>query len=191
MALKNTSDEELILLFKQDSRNAEKVFSLLMQKYAEPLYYQVRKITRNHEESNDILQNVWIKVWKNLADFKQESSLFTWLYRIARNEALNFLQKEKRHRSVDADESFIEIIAGHHVLDNFSEEQVLENLMKAIHSLPEKQALVFQLKFFDELKYSEISERLNTSEGALKASYHIAVQKIREILLHELNLQTI
>lgn len=189
MAKPNISDDELILLFKQDKRHAEKVFSQLMQKYAEPLYYQIRKITRNHEETNDVLQNVWIKVWKNLEDFKQESSLFTWLFRIARNESLNFLQKEKRHRSVEMDESFIEILAGHHVLDNFSEDEVQQSLMKAIASLPDKQALVFNMKFFDDLKYSEISQQLNTSEGALKASYHIAVQKIQEILLRELNLQ--
>ncbi|MGV3631258.1 MAG: RNA polymerase sigma factor [Bacteroidota bacterium] len=190
MAKTNIPDDELILLFRQDKRHAEKVFSLLMQKYAEPLYYQIRKITRNHEETNDVLQNVWIKVWKNLDDFKQESSLFTWLFRIARNESLNFLEKEKRHRSIDADDAFIEILAGHHVLDNFSEDEVQASLLKAIASLPEKQALVFNLKFFDDLKYSEISQQLNTSEGALKASYHIAVQKIQEILLRELNLQS-
>lgn len=186
----NFSDQELIALFQQSEKNAEKVFACLLKKYNESLYFHVKKIIRNHEETNDVLQNVWIKVWKNLDDFKQESSLFTWIFRIARNESLNFIKSEKRHRSVDVDTSFIEIVAGHHVLDNFSEEEVQNTLMKAVNSLPDKQALVFQMKFFEDLKYSEISARLNTSEGALKASYHIAVQKIEEFLLRELNLST-
>ena len=190
MQQENFSDQELITLFKQSEKNAEKVFAALLKKYSEPLYYHIKKITRNHEETNDVLQNVWIKIWKNLDDFKQESSLFTWIFRIARNESLNFLQAEKRHITVDVDTSFIEIIAGHHVLDNFSEEEVQKSLMKAVNSLPDKQALVFQMKFFEDLKYSEISAKLNTSEGALKASYHIAVQKIEEILLRELNLSS-
>lgn len=191
MSVEKFSDQELIALFMQSEKNAEKVFSELMKKYAEPLYYHIRKITRNHEETNDVLQNVWIKVWKNLADFKQESSLFTWIFRIARNESLNFLQAEKRHRSVDVDDSFIEIVAGHHVLDNFSPEDIQQSLLNALAQLPDKQALVFQMKFFDDLKYSEISAKLGTSEGALKASYHLAVQKIQDILLRELNLQLI
>lgn len=185
------TDQELVALFKANERNAERVFAELLQKYTEPLYYQIRKILRNHEETNDVLQNVWIKVWKNLGDFKEESSLFTWLYRIARNESINHIQKEKRHQSVDASDSFIEVAAGHHVLDNFSEEEVEQQLMNAINTLPEKQALVFKLKFFDDLKYSEMSAILNTSEGALKASYHIASQKVEEFLLKQLNLQSL
>lgn len=191
MAKQVWTDQEIITHFKASSANAERVFSELLKKYTEPLYHQIRKITRNHEETNDILQHVWIKVWRHLADFKEESSLFTWLYRIARNETLNFIQREKKHQSVDVDDSFIEIVAGHHVLDNYSEEEVQKQLMNAIQALPEKQALVFQLKFFDDLKYSEIAAKLNTSEGALKASYHIASQKIQEYLLVQLNLQTI
>lgn len=187
MAEKKLTDKELLDLFKNKSKT-ELVFSQLIKKYAEPLYYQIRKITRNHEETNDILQNVWIKVFKSLSSFNSDSSLYTWLYRIARNETINHMNKEKRHRSIDVDDSFIEIISGHHVLNNFSEEKVQEALLEAINQLPEKQALVFQLKFFDELKYSEISLRLNTSEGALKASYHIAVQKIESFLLNKLNL---
>lgn len=191
MAKQVWTDQEIIEHFKASAQNAERVFAELLKKYTEPLYHQVRKITRNHEETNDILQHVWIKVWRHLGDFKQESSLFTWLYRIARNETLNFIQREKRHHSVNVDDAFIELVAGHHVLDNFSEEEVQKQLMNAIQALPEKQALVFQMKFFDDLKYSEIAEKLNTSEGALKASYHIASQKIQEFLLVQLNLQTI
>ena len=126
-----------------------------------------------HPDDNEIL---------NL--FKQGAS---WMYRIARNETITFLEKEKKNSSIDIDDSLVEIIAGHASLDTHNAEEISELLMKAIEILPEKQALVFQLKYFEDLKYSEISAQLGTSEGALKANYFHAVQKIQDFILSKLN----
>lgn len=167
---------------------AERAFKAIVTQYGELLYRQIRTIARNHEHTNDILQNVFIKVYQNLSDFKGDSTIYTWLYRIARNESLNFLDKEKRRTGVDLDAPVMEILAGHSSLDGISEEDISNWLLEAIDSLPEKQAIVFQLKYFEDMKYSEISVRLSTSEGALKANYHHARQKIEEFLLSKLNL---
>jgi len=180
-------DDSIIELFAQGGTLADKAFSQLVQKYGESLYSQIRAIARNHEHTNDILQNVLIKVFQNLNNFKGDSALYTWLYRIARNETLNFLDKEKRRTGIDIDEPILEIIAGHSVLDGISSEDITEILQAAIDTLPEKQAVVFQLKYFEELKYSEISTRLKTSEGALKANFHHAKQKIEVFILNRLN----
>lgn len=180
-------EKQLIASIVSQSAGSEQAFSLLVKKYSRQLYWQIRRITRNHEESDDILQNVWVKVWKNLQSFQGESSFYTWLYRISRNETLNFLQKEKKHRGIELDPAVVEIVAGHQLLDQLSETQISEMLLEAIDSLPEKQALVFQLKYFEDLKYTEISAQLSTSEGALKASYHHAVTKIQDFLEKRLN----
>ncbi len=181
-------DQEIIDLFNQGGASLEKAFGILVAKYGETLYSQIRRITKNHELTNDVLQNVLIKIFQNLAKFNQDSALYTWMYRIARNETLNYLEKEKRRSGIDMDDSMIEILAGHNGLDNLTEQEIWDSLQAAIAILPEKQALVFQLKYFDEMKYSEISKKLNTSEGALKASFHHAKQKIQEFLLNRLNL---
>lgn len=180
-------EKEILDLFAQGGHHSEKAFKLLVKQYSESLYHLIRRYTKNHEHTNDVLQNVLIKVFKNLADFKQDSALYTWLYRIARNESLNFIEKEKRKTGVDIDEPILEIIAGNQAIDNLGAEKISDLLHKAISTLPEKQALVFQLKYFEDLKYSEISSRLNTSEGALKASFHHARQKIEDFLIKELN----
>lgn len=180
-------ENEILQLFKEGGSAAERAFEAITTQYGDLLYRQIRAITRNHEYTNDVLQNVFIKVFQNLANFKGESSLYTWLYRIARNETLNFLEKEKRRVGVDLDEPVMEIIAGHNSLDGISEDNISVWLQQAIDELPEKQAIVFQLKYFEDLKYGEISKRLNTSEGALKANYHHARQKIEEFLKSKLN----
>lgn len=184
---KHPDDQDIINWFAQGGSKAEIAFSHLVQKYGDSLYRQIRFITRNHEHTNDVLQNVLVKVYQNLSGFKQESGLYTWLYRIARNETLNFISKEKRHKSVDLDQNFFEISAGHAVLDAHQPEFIESVFREAVLQLPEKQARVFQMKYFEEMKYSEISSVLNTSEGALKASYHIARQKIEEYVLSKLN----
>lgn len=180
-------DQEILNWFDQGGSSAERAFSKLVEKYGESLYRQIRLIAKNHEHTNDILQNVLIKVYQNLSGFKQDSSLYTWLYRIARNESLNFIAKEKRRTGVDLDEPVFEIMAGHSVLDNQSPELIERLLMEAIDTLPEKQSLVFKLKYFEDLKYSEIAVRLQITEGALKANFHHAKQKIEEFVLNRLN----
>ncbi len=185
--IKHPDDNEILNLFKQGASSSEKAFTQISQKFGKQLYWQIRRITKNHEHTNDILQNVFVKIWLNLSGFNAQSSLYSWMYRIARNETITFLEKEKKNSSIDIDDSLVEIIAGHASLDTHNAEEISELLMKAIEILPEKQALVFQLKYFEDLKYSEISAQLGTSEGALKANYFHAVQKIQDFILSKLN----
>lgn len=184
---KHSEDDHIVALFHRGGASAHKAFTQLVAKYGDVLYRQIRTVAKNHEATNDILQNVLIKVYQNLNGFKGESALYTWMYRIARNETLNFLEKEKRRSGVDLDAPFLEILAGHHTLDQQSGEEISAWLLEAIAILPEKQAIVFQLKYFEEMQYNEMSEKLKTSEGALKASFHHARQKIEEFLLRKLN----
>jgi len=163
------------------SRQSElrKVFSDIVNQYSESLYWKIRHIVLNHDDSNDILQNVFIKAWNNLDDFKNKSKVSTWLYRIAINEALDFVRKQKNTIALDVETEGG--IASKLVADQyFDGDETAAQLQEAIASLPEVQRVVFNLRYYDEMKYSEISKLLNTSEGALKASYHIAVKKIKE-----------
>lgn len=184
---KQPEDKTLIQQFLQGGRAAESAFELFVSKYGKSIYRQIFRMIRNEDQSKDVLQNVLIKVWLSLPDFREDSSLYTWVYRITRNETLNFLQKEKIRKTVTIEHHIVSIIPGNSYLDQLTPDTISELLLKAIESLPEKQALVFQLKYFEELKYSEISVLTNTTEGALKASYHHAIQKIEEFLLRELN----
>lgn len=185
---KHLDDKAFFELFNQGGSFANEAFTGLVKHYGPILYNQIRAISRNHELTNDILQNVLIKVFQNLPKFKGDSALYTWMYRIARNETLNYLEKEKRRTGVDIDEPILEIIAGHHVLDSTTPEMISNTLQAAIETLPEKQAIVFEMKYFQELKYSEISKITGTSEGALKANFHHAKQKIETFILSKLNL---
>ena len=180
-------DQEILDLFDQGGSSIDRAFQLLVRTYGEILYSQIRRITRNHEQTNDVLQNVLVKIYQNLPNFKRNSSLYTWMYRICRNEALNFLEKENRRTGVDLDPPMLEILAGNQTLDTLDAETISDLLTQAIDSLPEKQALVFQLRYFEEIPYSEISKKLTTSEGGLKASFHHAKQKIQEFILNALN----
>jgi RNA polymerase sigma-70 factor (ECF subfamily) len=180
-------DQEILDLFDRGGSSIDQAFQLLVKTYGEILYSQIRRITRNHEQTNDVLQNVLVKIYQNLPNFKRNSSLYTWMYRICRNEALNFLEKENRRTGVDIDPPMLEIIAGNQSLDTLDFEKISELLNRTIESLPEKQALVFQLRYFEEMPYSEISKKLTTSEGALKANFHHAKQKIQEFILNALN----
>lgn len=181
-------DKILIQLFKQGGKNSEKAFNQIVSEYGPKLYSQIRVIARSHELTNDILQNVFIKVFQNLIEFKGDSTLYTWMYRIARNETLNFLEKENRRTGVDLDVPILDLIPGDTFLDSLNTEKISQLLQDAIKTLPEKQALVFELKYFQDLTYSEISKLLNTSEGALKANYHHARQKIEVFFQNQLNL---
>lgn len=181
-------DEQLLKDFHRDKISKEKAFKILVTSYGPLLYNQVRRITKNHEWTNDVLQNVFIKVFQNLESFKGDSTLYTWIYRIAHNETLNFIDKEKRRSGADIDPTYIEKILPHAAIDGVSADDIELLLKQAIESLPEKQAMVFKLKYFEDLKFSEIAQLLKTSEGGLKANYHHARQKVEQFLLAQLNL---
>lgn len=166
---------------------ADQAFTRLTVKYGRSFYSQIFRILGNGEQTKDVLQNVFVKIWTQIPNFKGESSLYSWMYRIARNETLNFVKKEKLRNHLSLDHASIQFTSGNDLSGHYTEEEISDLLEQAIESLPEKQALVFQLKYFEDLKFSEIAERTGTSEGALKASYHHASQKIELFLKNKLN----
>jgi RNA polymerase sigma-70 factor (ECF subfamily) len=171
------SDKELLNLFS-DKEKRNYAFNLIVRKYQEKLYWHIRKIVIKHDDANDILQNTFIKAWKGLDRFREDSKLYTWLYRIATNESLTFLKQQKTKYLlplVDYENHLSETLVSDVY---FNGDEIQLKLQKAILSLPEKQRIVFNLKYFDEMKYDDMSEVLKTSVGALKASYHHAVKKI-------------
>jgi len=174
------TDNELIKKFR-DPGEREQAFREIVERYQQRLYWHIRKIIVNHDDTDDVLQNCLIKAWKGLEDFRGASGLYTWLYRIATNEALSFL-KQKRSEKTDW-ESVEYMLADELEADELFDGNELEKkLQKAILSLPEKQRLVFNMKYYDDMKYEDMSKILRTSVGALKASYHHAVKKIEAII---------
>ena len=175
------SDKELLYLF----RNSEKrnyAFNLLVRKYQERLYWHIRRIVINHEDANDVLQNTFIKIFKGLDNFREDSKLYTWLYRIATNEAITFLNNKRKKYLlpiVDVENKLVNSLQSDVYFDG---DEIQLKLQKAVLSLPKKQRLVFNMKYFEEMKYDEISNILNTSVGSLKASYFHAVKKIEDFL---------
>jgi len=177
----DSNEKELIASLKSDG-NREKAFKILVKTYQERLYWHIRKIVMNHDDADDILQNVYVKVWKNVDSFREDSSLFTWLFRIATNESLSFLQQQRRHSIVSINEINDHLSETLESDVYFDGDEIEKKFQLAIIQLPEKQRLVFNMKYFDEMKYEEMSEILSTSVGALKASFHFAVKKIEEFL---------
>jgi len=171
-------DEILRLIRDKDTENYG--FNLLLNKYQEKIYWTIRKIVIDHEDSNDIIQQVFIKSWQNIGKFRKEASLYTWLYRIAINESLSFLKKKRSRFLIPLHNVEQELAASLEDDYYFSGDEIQKKLHKAILTLPQKQRLVFNMKYFDELKYEEISQILGTSVGALKTSYHLAVKKIEK-----------
>jgi len=171
------NDQEILGLF-QEKGQEEKAFGLLLDAYQERLYWHIRRIILNHDDADDVLQNTFIKIWRGISSFRSDSGLYTWLYRIATNEALSFLKQRKNKQALHIDDP--EQLAMSRISSDpyFDGNMVQKKLFAVIDSLPEKQKLVFQLKYFEEMKYDQISEVLGTSVGALKASYHHAVKKI-------------
>lgn len=155
--------------------NLDTAFHLLVDLYQEQLYHIVRRIVLDHDNAMDVLQDAFIKIWKNLPEFRSDSQIYTWIYRIAVNESLSFLRKEKR-RMTDALEHEPGIPSGPH----YDGDDIMTALYAAMEKLPEKQKLVFQMRYFDDMPYEDISKVLNTSVGGLKANYHHAVNKIKE-----------
>ena len=172
------TDEELVHLFKTGN-NPNYAFNLIIKKHQERLYWMINRIVQNHDDTDDVLQNVFIKAWKSLPKFREDARLYTWLYRIATNESFTFVKKNRKHSFTSIDNSNI---ASTTQCDEPNEIEILKKLDAAIATLPKRQRLVFHLKYFEEKKYEEISQILGTSVGGLKASYHHAVKKIESFL---------
>jgi RNA polymerase sigma factor (sigma-70 family) len=176
-------DTELLMQFR-DPATREKAFTAIIRKYQEKLYWHIRRMVVEHEDANDVLQNVFIRVWNGLDNFREDSQLYTWLYRIATNECLSYLEQQKRKASVSLDE-MESGLSNKVIADKYFDPNKLEwKLQLAIQQLPEKQRVVFTLRYYDEMPYEEMSRVLDTSEGALKASYHHAVKKIEDYILN-------
>ncbi len=175
------SEKELISLFKSGG-DQDFVFNALVKEYKERLYWHIRKILISHDDTDDVLQNTFIKVWKGLAEFREDSNLYTWIYRIATNEAISFLRQKKRASFIPWSGVEKKLSETLETDPYFTGNTIQIKLQKAILNLPEKQRIVFNMKYFDEMKYEAISEILDTSVGALKASYHHAVKKIEKFM---------
>ena len=176
-----TTETEFILRLK-DPKSKEDAFRELLSLYKERLYWHIRKIVISHDDADDVLQNTFIKVYRNIDKFKGDSKLYSWLYRIATNESITHINKNAKRMQISNEEHQKLAIDNLKADVYFEGDEIQLKLQNAIASLPQKQQLVFNMKYFDDLKYKEIAEILETSEGALKASYHIAVKKIETYL---------
>ena len=175
------AEETLVKDLKTKSTQSQ-AFEVLVDMYKERLYWQIRNIVLNHDDADDVLQNTFIKVFKNIDSFKGESQLFSWMYRIATNEAFSFIKKNAKKQGVTDTDYQEKIISNLQADVYFEGDEIQLKLQQAIATLPEKQKLVFNMKYFQELKYEEISDILDTSVGGLKASYHLAVKKLERFL---------
>lgn len=174
--------EELIIEKVRSKETRNYGFNLLVREYQERIYWHVRKMVIDHDDADDLVQEIFVKVWKNLDSFREDSKLYTWIYRIATNECLTFLKKKKRKYFIPIHDVKSELIGK---LDDdilLSGDEIQLKLQKALLQLPDKQRMVFNMKYFDEMKFKDIAEITKTSVGALKANYHHAVKKIEEFL---------
>jgi RNA polymerase sigma factor (sigma-70 family) len=179
------TDETLLIEQLKNVQTKEKAFKELVFLYKERLYWHIRKIVISHDDTDDVLQNTFIKIFKNIDKFNQDSKLFSWIYRITTNEAITFINKRAKQRNLDISD-YQQELASNLAIDNFfTGDEIQIILQKAIATLPQKQQLVFNMKYFDEIKYNEMSEVLETSVGALKASYFHAVKKIEKYIKTE------
>jgi RNA polymerase sigma-70 factor, ECF subfamily len=181
MSLTTASDSELLIQFR-DPSTKERAYTAIIRKYQEKLYWHIRRMVVDHDDANDVLQNTFIRVWKGLENFREDSQLYTWLYRIATNECLSFLESQKKRASIslsDVEDGLSNKIKAD---ENFDGNKLEWKLQLAIQQLPDKQRVVFSLRYYDEMPYEEMSRVLETSEGALKASYHHAVKKVEDYI---------
>lgn len=175
-------DKEILNLFRDEkTRNA--ALGHLIANYQKRLYWHIRKIVIDHDDSDDVLQNTFIKIWKGLVNFKEQSQLYTWIYRIATNEALSFLRQKQKMNTTSIHPIEYELSRNLESDEYFTGDEIQLKLQQAILTLPEKQRIVFNMRYYDETPYEQMSEILETSVGALKASYHIAAKKIEELLI--------
>lgn len=178
-------EETLKQLKSADPNQQRKAFEQIVSFYSEKLYRQIRKMVLSHDDANDLLQNTFIKVWMNIDLFRGDAKLSTWLYKIAVNESITFLNKQRAQNNVSINDKNVFLVERLESDEYFDGDELQMKLQKAILTLPEKQKLVFNMRYYDEIPYEEISEILGTSVGALKASYHHAVKKIEEFLNHD------
>jgi RNA polymerase sigma factor (sigma-70 family) len=176
-------EDKVILGLFRDEKTRNTALTHLIAKYQQRLYWHIRKIVISHDDSDDVLQNTFIKVWKGLENFKEESQLYTWIYRIATNESLTLLRQKQKKNTTSIHPIEYELSKNLESDNYFSGDEIQLKLQQAILTLPEKQRIVFNMRYYDETPYEEMSEILETSVGALKASYHIAAKKIEEILV--------
>ncbi|MCX2479156.1 RNA polymerase sigma factor [Pedobacter sp. MC2016-15] len=182
--MKQVEDDDILEKFSNESTRNE-AFNLLISKYQEKIYWHVRRLVIDHDDADDLVQEVFIKVWKSLAKFRNDSKLYTWIYRIATNECITFLNKKKQRNQTPLDEVSDELSESLVASSYFNGDKIQMKLQQALLTLPEKQRLIFNMKYYDDLKYDEISAILGTSVGALKASFHIAVKKIEVFMLND------
>lgn len=173
-------DDSRLVARLRDSSTCREAFGDLIRLYSEPLYRQIRRTVQSHEDADDILQNTFMKAWQNIENFRGDARLSTWLYKIAINESLTFLEKERRRRGISLDDEESNMVALIHADTNIDGDELALKLREAVARLPEKQRLVFNMRYYDDMKYEQISEIMGTSVGALKASYHLAVKKIEQ-----------
>ncbi|MCH8903688.1 MAG: sigma-70 family RNA polymerase sigma factor [Bacteroidetes bacterium] len=178
------TDQEILEKFAVESTQ-QFAFNLLVKKYQEKLYWHVRRMVINHEDTNDLIQEIFIKVWKNLHKFRGDSKLYTYLYRIATNETLTFLNKKKRKYFLPLSNVEKKLEEELVASTSFDPDKLELKLQKAILSLPTKQRLIFNMRYYDDLSYEEISQMVNTSVGALKASYHHAAKKVEKFIIDD------
>ena len=177
----NYNEKEIIALL-QDSTRQREAFECIVKEYSEQLYWQIRRMVLSHDDANDLLQNTFIKAWTNIDYFRGDAKISTWLYRIALNECLTFMNKQRATTQLSIEDVQAEMLDKMETDLYFDGDETQKIFLKAVHALPEKQQMVFNLKYFKEMKYEEISEILGTSIGALKASYHHAIKKIEHFL---------
>lgn len=172
-------NEQLVERLRQPE-SCREAFNEVVRSYTEPLYWQIRRMVESHDDANDVLQNTFMKAWQSIENFRGDAKLSTWLYKIALNESLTFLSRERKRDNLSIDEEegrLVNLIESDEWVDG---DELARELRKAIASLPEKQRMVFNMKYYDDMKYERMSEILGTSVGALKASYHLAVKKIEK-----------
>ncbi len=175
-------DEKIFIAELLNPKTQNEAFRKLVREYQRPLYTHVRNMVMNHDDADDVLQNTFVKIFQNLKNFKGESKLYSWMYRIATNEAINFINTRAKKSGISNEELKDKLVKNLEADVDYDGNEIQLKLQKAVATLPEKQQQVFKMKYFEELKYEEMSEILQTSVGALKASYFHAVKKIEEFL---------
>lgn len=176
------SDDNNLVERLRQPESCRQAFSEVIRLYSKPLYHQIRRLVGSHEDTDDLLQNTFMKAWQNLEYFRGDARLSTWLYKIAVNEALSFLSRERKRRGMSLDDQESTLVNQIEADTDMDGDNATKLLRQAVATLPEKQRLVFNMKYYDDMKYEDISQILGTSVGALKASYHLAVKKIEKYI---------